>query len=197
MPHQPGRGLTKSLHHFLVALPRLDGGTGTEDLTSATRTAAAEINTFWTGPRVPEVRMLPARLPAKALPEPEGDLRVCLGLDEKRLAPVWHDFEHVPHLMVFGDAETGKTNTLRLAIDAITARYDHSQARILLGDPSRALIESVPPRVPDRVRRGHRCAGQPLGQRGRLPDRAPARRRTAARAALAAATGGPGRSCSW
>jgi S-DNA-T family DNA segregation ATPase FtsK/SpoIIIE len=145
VPHRPGRGLTRSQHHFLVALPRLDGGTGTDDLTVATRAAAAEINTFWTGPRVPEVRMLPMRLPAKALPEPEGDLRMCFGLDEKRLAPVWHDFAHVPHLMVFGDAETGKTNALRLVIDTITARYQPAQARILLGDPSRALVESVPP----------------------------------------------------
>jgi type VII secretion protein EccCb len=32
VPQQPGRGLTKSGHHFLAALPRLDGAAGTEDL---------------------------------------------------------------------------------------------------------------------------------------------------------------------
>lgn len=144
VPHQPGRGITRSQHHFLTALPRLDAGTSTEDLTDATKAAAAEIAAFWTGPRVPEVRMLPTRLPVSALPEPEGSLRVCIGLDEKRLEPVWHDFAQVPHLMVFGDADTGKSAALRLVIDAITKRYQPDQARILLGDPSRGLIESVP-----------------------------------------------------
>jgi S-DNA-T family DNA segregation ATPase FtsK/SpoIIIE len=144
VPHQPGRGITRGLHHFLTALPRLDAGTSTDDLTEATKAAAAEIAAFWTGPQVPEVRMLPTRLPASALPEPEGSLRVCIGLDEKRLEPVWHDFAQVPHMMVFGDADTGKSAALRLVIDAITKRYQPDEARILLGDPSRGLIESVP-----------------------------------------------------
>jgi S-DNA-T family DNA segregation ATPase FtsK/SpoIIIE len=65
-------------------------------------------------------------------------------LDEQRLAPVWHDFGVVPHLMVFGDSETGKTNMLRLAIRAVLARYRPDEARILLADPSRSLLQTVP-----------------------------------------------------
>ena len=144
VPHLAGRGLTRAAHHFLVALPRLDGGTTTDDLTAATKAAAAELDVFWTGPRAPEVRMLPTRLPVKRLPAGEG-LRIALGLDEKRLAPVWHDFAQVPHLMVFGDGETGKTNALRLVTQAIVARHTPAEARIVLGDPSRGLIETVPP----------------------------------------------------
>ncbi|HEV3170751.1 MAG TPA: type VII secretion protein EccCa [Actinocrinis sp.] len=144
VPAVPGRGLTKGAHHFLTALPRLDGGTTVDDLTAATKAAAAEIDIFWTGPRAPEVRMLPTRLPAGRLPRGEG-ARICLGLDEKRLAPVWHDFAHLPHLMVFGDSETGKTNALRLIAQDIVSRYQPAQARIVLGDPSRALVEDVPP----------------------------------------------------
>jgi S-DNA-T family DNA segregation ATPase FtsK/SpoIIIE len=144
VPHQPGRGITRGSHHFLVALPRLDGSGSTDDLTAATKAAAAEIDAFWSGPSVPEVRMLPTRLPASSLPKPEGSLRMCLGLDEKRLEPVWHDFAALPHLMVFGDADTGKTAALRLVIDAVTARYSPAEARILLADPGRGLIESVP-----------------------------------------------------
>jgi len=144
VPQQPGRGLTKSGHHFLSALPRLDGAAGTEDLTTATKTAAGELDLFWTGPRAPGVRMLPTRLPADRLPAPTGDLRMCLGWDEKRLQPVWHDFEQNPHLMVFGDDQTGKTNALRLAIKAVTDRYTPAEARILLGDPGRGLHQLVP-----------------------------------------------------
>ena len=144
VPSRPGRGLTSSGHHFLSALPRLDGSLGIDDLTSATKAAAAEIETFWTGRSAPGVRLLPTSLPLDQLPPPEGDMRVCLGWDEKRLQPVWHDFEKLPHLMLFGDDATGKTNALRLVAKAITARYTPAEARILLADPGRQLLRDVP-----------------------------------------------------
>ncbi|MFJ9631625.1 type VII secretion protein EccCa [Streptomyces sp. NPDC101175] len=146
VPHRPGRGLTSSGHHFLSALPRLDSSSRTDDLTAATKAAVAEIDTFWTGPRAPGVRLLPTRLDARRLPDPADtrDLRFCLGWDEQRLAPVWHDFGTTPHLLVYGDGETGKTNALRLAIRAITARYRPEEARILLADPGRGLLKDVP-----------------------------------------------------
>jgi S-DNA-T family DNA segregation ATPase FtsK/SpoIIIE len=144
VPAQPGRGLTKSKFHFLTALPRLDSSSRTDDVTAATRAAVAEIDAFWPGRRAPGVRLLPAKLPLDRLPAPDGDLRFCLGWDEQRLAPVWHDFTTSPHLMVFGDAETGKTNVLRVAIDAITRRYRPEQARILLADNRRDLLAAVP-----------------------------------------------------
>jgi S-DNA-T family DNA segregation ATPase FtsK/SpoIIIE len=144
VPNAAGRGLTKSGHHFLAALPRLDGSSSTDDVTAATKEAVAEIDSFWTGPRAPGVRMLPHRLSRGDLPPPDGDIRVCLGWDEQRLQPVWHDFERVPHLLVFGDGETGKSNLLRLVAQAIVARYQPAQARILLGDPGRELHGTVP-----------------------------------------------------
>ncbi|MFD7917716.1 type VII secretion protein EccCa [Streptomyces sp. NPDC059740] len=160
VPQQPGRGLTKSKFHFLAALPRLDSSSATEDLTAATRSAVAEIDTFWTGRQAPGVRLLPAKLPLDKLPAPEGDLRVAMGWDEQRLAPVWHDFGVVPHLMVFGDAETGKTNVLRLAIDAILRRYQPDEARILLADTRRDLLSLVP----EEYRVGFAVDGESLTQ---------------------------------
>jgi S-DNA-T family DNA segregation ATPase FtsK/SpoIIIE len=162
VPNRPGRGLTRSGHHFLTALPRLDGSSGTEDLTAATKNAVADVDLYWTGDRAPGVRMLPQRLPAASLPRPEGDLRVCLGLDEQRLEPVWHDFGRVPHLLVFGDGETGKTNALRLVAQAITTRYSPAQARILLGDPRRELHQIVP--QPYRI--GYAVDGEGLASLG-------------------------------
>ena len=144
VPHQPGRGLVKSGHHFLAGLPRLDGVSRTEDLTNATREAVAEVATYWRGRRAPAVRMLPPSLPAARLPAADGDMRICLGLDELRLEPVWHDFARTPHMLVFGDAETGKTNLLKLVIRAITTRYTSAEARIALGDPGRELHKLVP-----------------------------------------------------
>ncbi|HEX3783008.1 MAG TPA: type VII secretion protein EccCa [Pseudonocardiaceae bacterium] len=144
VPNLPGRGLTPDGHHFLAGLPRLDGSSGVDDLALATKAVAEEVMTFWPGRSAPAVRLLPAKLPAADLPAPEGDLKVCLGQDEQRLAPVWHDFDTTPHLMVFGDSETGKTNMLRLVIDAILRRYSPDGAKILLGDSGRELDEAVP-----------------------------------------------------
>jgi S-DNA-T family DNA segregation ATPase FtsK/SpoIIIE len=144
IPRLPGRGLIKSGHHFLTALPRLDGGSSTDDLTAATKAAAAEIAAFWPGDTAPSIQMLPNRLPVSELPVSKGDTRVCLGRDAKRLEPVWHDFEHNPHLLVFGDSETGKTNALRLLARAITSRYPPDDAKILVADPGRGLHDVVP-----------------------------------------------------
>ncbi|MFE2718762.1 type VII secretion protein EccCa [Streptomyces mirabilis] len=142
--NEPGRGLIHDKRHFLSALPRLDSSSRTDDLTAATKAATAEIDTFWTGRKAPPVRLLPTRLPARELPAPSGELEVCFGLDERRLAPVWHDFDTTPNLLVFGDSETGKTNVLRLMVNAVTSRYTPDEARIVLADPRRGLLQAVP-----------------------------------------------------
>ncbi|SHH05767.1 type VII secretion protein EccCa [Streptoalloteichus hindustanus] len=160
VPPLPGRGLTTDGLHFLGALPRLDGGSSTQDLSVATKGLVEEIAEFWPGEGAPEVRLLPAELPARELPPAEGDLRVALGLDEQRLRPVWHDFGQVPHLMAFGDAETGKTNLLRLVARGVMERYRPDEARILLADPRRALF----PLVPEEYRIGYAVAGDTLAE---------------------------------
>ena len=144
VPHVPGRGITSTGLHFLVALPRLDGRTTTDDLAEATKTIVEEIGTFWPGQPAPPVRMLPARLPAAQLPAPEPEFKVCLGLDEQRLAPAWHDFLVTPHLLVMGDNETGKTNVLRLVMKAIQERYTPAQAKVVIGDSRRDLDNALP-----------------------------------------------------
>jgi S-DNA-T family DNA segregation ATPase FtsK/SpoIIIE len=146
VPSQPGRGLTSAGYHFLAALPRMDGSADTTDLTAATKAAAEETGTFWMGSPAPAVRLLPVQLPVAELPAPQGNphLRCCLGLDEQRLNQVWHDFGAQPHLLVFGDNETGKTNALRLVLDAVVRRYRPNEAKIVLGDSRRDLDDMVP-----------------------------------------------------
>ncbi|WP_432848646.1 type VII secretion protein EccCa [Amycolatopsis sp. CA-161197] len=144
VPNQPGRGMTPDGLHFLAALPRMDGSSATDDLAAATKAVAEEVHTFWPGRKAPAVRMLPNTLPISELPRPDGDLRIALGQDEQRLLPVWHNFEATPHLLTFGDNETGKTNLLRLVIRSVLARYQPSEAKIVLADPSRMLDTEVP-----------------------------------------------------
>ncbi|WJK43733.1 type VII secretion protein EccCa [Solwaraspora sp. WMMA2056] len=145
VPNLPGRGLTNNGLHFLAALPRMDGVSRADDLAEATKSAVEEVATFWTGPPVPGVRMLPTQLPADKLPAPEPSFRICLGLDEQRLAPVWHDFLVTPHLLVFGDNETGKSNMLRLVLRAIQQHYPPSGAKVVLGDSRRDLDTAITP----------------------------------------------------
>ncbi|BCJ52701.1 type VII secretion protein EccC [Actinoplanes sp. NBRC 14428] len=144
VPNQAGRGLTADGLHFLGALPRTDGSSENADLAEATKSVVEEISTFWPGAPAPAVRMLPTRLPAEHLPAPEPEFKVCIGQDEQRLAPVWHDFMTTPHLIVFGDSETGKTNMLRLVLRSIQQRYTSEQAKVVLGDSRRDLDTAIP-----------------------------------------------------
>ncbi|MGW0859955.1 type VII secretion protein EccCa [Streptomyces sp. NPDC002690] len=154
VPRVPGRGLTvEGKLHFLSALPRIDGGGSADDLTEGVTDLVERVAAAWTGAPAPAVRMLPHRLPAAELPAAEGvaGLRMPLGLDEETLSPVWHDFSRTPHLMAVGDTESGKTNLLKLVTSAITARYTPQEARILVVDYRRELVEAIP----EKYRLGH------------------------------------------
>ncbi len=165
VPQIPGRGLTvETKLHFLSALPRGDGSTDPETLSEGVADLVDRIASAWHGPRAPQVRMLPHRLPATELPEPElGDgvsLKIALGQDEETLGTVWHDFSRTPHLVAVGDTESGKTNLLRLVADSVVARYSPAEARILVVDYRRGLVDAVP----EEYRLGHAVALEALKQ---------------------------------
>ncbi|MFB9909049.1 type VII secretion protein EccCa [Allokutzneria oryzae] len=144
VPAVAGRGLTSEGQHFLAALPRIDGCATTDGLAEASKALVAEIAGYWQGRSAPPVRLLPSTLHVTELPEPDGDLRVALGVDEHRLQPVAHDFAHTPHLMVLGDTESGKTNLLKLVAHAVTRRYSPAGARLVVADFRRQLHDAVP-----------------------------------------------------
>ncbi|GIG03087.1 type VII secretion protein EccCa [Catellatospora citrea] len=145
VPQLPGRGLTMDKLHFLAGLPRIDGDCDPATLTEGVRELAAMSSEFWDGPRAPQVRTLPDQLPAQALPAPEGDVRIAIGLEEEGMQPVWHNFSDVAHLTVLGDVESGKSNLLRLVANGVMSRYTPAEARILIVDYRRQLFDSVPP----------------------------------------------------
>ncbi|GIG09244.1 type VII secretion protein EccCa [Catellatospora coxensis] len=147
VPAIPGRGLSRDALHFLAALPRVDGIARTDDLNETARDLAEQSARAWSGPHAPKVRLLPTLLPVTALPRPASPRRVALGLDEARLEPVWHDFDAQPHLMVFGESESGKTNLLRLIARSIVRNNTAAEARILLADTRRHLYDAVPPDI--------------------------------------------------
>ncbi|MGX7828854.1 type VII secretion protein EccCa [Actinokineospora sp. 24-640] len=144
VPSSPGRGLTPDKLNFLAAVPRADGRDGVDGLAEATRELVTSVAESWGGPVAPPVRMLPALLPAGELPAPLPGPRIALGSGELDLKPVWHDFADRPHLTVVGDSGSGKTAALRLIAAAIPGVYTPEQARIVVIDPRRTLVESVP-----------------------------------------------------
>ncbi|MEV0705224.1 type VII secretion protein EccCa [Saccharopolyspora sp. NPDC050389] len=144
VPQVPGRGLTADQRHFLGGVPRIDGMPATEGLAEATRDLVQAIRETWRGPAAPAVRMLPSVLPAEELPDTEPGPRVPLGSGELDLQPVWHDFRTNPHLTVVGDTGSGKTAALRLIAQAVTRVNSPDDVRIVVIDPRRTLVESVP-----------------------------------------------------
>ncbi|MFJ3710764.1 type VII secretion protein EccCa [Streptomyces sp. NBC_01267] len=144
VPKVPGRGLTDEQLHFLTALPRIDGDSSVDTLSDGVDALVRETAAGWDGPKAPPVRMLPLTLPASELPEPDGDLRVPIGIRDVQLDIFHHDFEENPHLVVVGDAESGKTNLLALVCEAVTKRYGPAEARVMVTDYRRRLAGAVP-----------------------------------------------------
>ncbi|AWS46456.1 type VII secretion protein EccCa [Streptosporangium sp. 'caverna'] len=141
----PGRGLTKDGLHFLSALPRIDGIQKADDLSVGVRTLVHAVGDAWQGVPAPGVRLLPSVLPAETLPDASqtGPNRIAVGIDEATLNPVLLDFEADPHFIVVGDTESGKSNLLRLITEGLVARHTPHEARMIVIDYRRSLLDSA------------------------------------------------------
>ncbi|MFF2524867.1 type VII secretion protein EccCb [Streptomyces liangshanensis] len=142
----PGRGQTPEKLHFIAAVPRIDGVPSDEGLPEATAALSRTVAQAWPGPPAPPVRLLPGELPAGQLPR--GDARpasgVAFGIEENTLQPVFADFETDPFFLVLGESGSGKTALLRLLVRQICERYAPEEARFVVVDYRRALLDSVP-----------------------------------------------------
>jgi DNA segregation ATPase FtsK/SpoIIIE, S-DNA-T family len=145
----PGRGLTRDKLHFLAAVPRIDGKQTADELTAGTADLVERVVTAWPHEPAPKVRLLPRMLPAAELWQ-LADGRagkaapgIPIGLNETHLAPVRLDLDREPHLIVFGDAQCGKTNLLRLVARSIVDRCTPAEARVVVVDYRRGLLGAV------------------------------------------------------
>ncbi len=116
-----------------------DGAGPTEKLID--RIAAA-----WPGDPVPVIRMLPTLVDYATLTQRSGERTgVLLGVDEAELKPVELDlFGTDPHLLVFGDSESGKTSLLRVMVNDLVSRYTDQEVVFAVLDVRRSLLDVVP-----------------------------------------------------
>ncbi|WP_320065904.1 type VII secretion protein EccCa [Micromonospora sp. RTGN7] len=141
----PGRGLTPNKLQFLAAVSRVDGSNAIDDLTEASTALAEQVAAAWPGAPAPKVRLLPRKLPVTELARlvDRAAPGVPIGVNESALAPVYLDLAGEPHLTIFGDAECGKTNLLRLIARSIVERHTPAQARLVIADYRRGLLGAV------------------------------------------------------
>ncbi len=140
---EPGRGITQTKHQMLVALPRIDGMAVSEDLGEGVGRMVEAIRQAWLGSGAPPVRMLPATAGYESLPAGRTEQGIAIGIAEQDLGPVYVDFAADPHFLLFGESESGKTAFLRMVARRIVESYSPSEARIVLVDHRRSLLEVV------------------------------------------------------
>ncbi|WBU38686.1 type VII secretion protein EccCa [Homoserinibacter sp. YIM 151385] len=144
---RPGRGLTMSGHHFLAALPRIDGDPEDDTLTQGVDDLMQRISQSWTGPSGPKLRLLPDQLPLAALrSQVQGSKmseRILLGIDEAAFAPVGLDPRRDSHLYLLGDIGSGKSSFLRGISREIQRLATPKEAQIFVVDYRRALLSEI------------------------------------------------------
>ncbi len=145
---RPGRGLVPGKLHFLGALPRIDGTADADSLGDGVEDLVKRVGAAWTGPTGPKLRLLPERIDLDEVRRQagpaDGETRLLLGINEKELAPVALDVDSEPHLLVFGDGQSGKSAVLRAYVREIMRTRTPKQAQIVLVDYRRSLLGEVP-----------------------------------------------------
>jgi S-DNA-T family DNA segregation ATPase FtsK/SpoIIIE len=151
----PGRGLVEGGLMFQAGVPRIDGAAELSDLPAAQARLVATAVGRWPQGRVSSVRVLPRLYPYQQLPAPEPagtgaraaarSGGVPVGISDLDLRPVGVDLSlGDPHLLVYGDGETGKSNLLRVLLRGFMRRYRPEQLGIVLVDYRRSLLGVVP-----------------------------------------------------
>ncbi|MTD15251.1 type VII secretion protein EccCa [Nakamurella sp. YIM 132087] len=113
---------------------------------SATEQLVADIAAAWPGAPVPAIRMLPTLVDQAELRVRAGERAgVVIGVDETELKPVELDTDGADrHILLLGDAESGKTSFLRLLVSDLIARRTDDEVVFAVFDIRRTLLDVVP-----------------------------------------------------
>ncbi|MEU8821709.1 type VII secretion protein EccCa [Actinoplanes sp. NPDC048796] len=138
-----GRGVVAPGAFFQVAVPRLrDDADLLAGLSEAQAKLLARIAMSWRGEPAPRLRMLPDRILARDLATLDAR---AIALDEADMAPVVVDLTaDEPHFAIVGDSRSGKTHALRTWMRATAVAVGDDQARFMIVDYRRGLLDVVP-----------------------------------------------------
>ncbi len=143
----PGRGVVEPGLLFQTALPRIDSVAGVDDISAAQSELVAALQQRWPDSAVARVQVLPELILRDELPPVDpayGDVPV--GVLDRNLRAVSVDLlgGSSPHLLVYGDGETGKTNLLRVLVKGYLQLKTPDELGIVLVDNRRTLLDVVP-----------------------------------------------------
>ncbi len=145
---RPGRGLVHNKLHFLAAMPRIDGRVDAETIGDGAGDLIKQISAAWGGPTGPKLRLLPERIELTAIREltapADDDRRLLVGLNEKDLGAVSLDVDAEPHLLIFGDGQSGKSAVLRSYAHEIMRTRSPQEAQLVVVDYRRSMLGEVP-----------------------------------------------------
>ncbi|MDX6238212.1 MAG: segregation ATPase FtsK/SpoIIIE, family [Kribbellaceae bacterium] len=140
----PGRGVTSTRHHFLIAAPRLREPVGAERVSAGLSELVQSVRSAWPSEPAPTIKLLPTDVPYEAVAgasSPEAGLAV--GVAERSLGPVLLDPSANPTFILLGDTGSGKSGFLRTLAGRIRETYTPDQARMVVVDHRRSLLGGV------------------------------------------------------
>lgn len=147
-PGQAGRVLTDTKLFAQVALPML--ATEASDAEGAVGDAvgrlARQAARDWAGPTVPPIRLLPTDVSTRELPGPD-DVPAALpfGIRQDSMGPALLDLlGKDQHLLVLGDAGSGRSTLLRTLVAGLVARHGPDDLVIALYDVRGSLSGVCP-----------------------------------------------------
>ncbi|KAA1419972.1 type VII secretion protein EccCa [Mumia zhuanghuii] len=141
-----GRGAMEGERIFQAAVPRIDGVREVEDVFEAQRELFAAIADRWQGIAVEQVQTLAPVVHLDELPPVDPAYPgVPVGVLDRNLRAVSVNLiGSNPHLLVYGDPETGKTNFLKMLLRGYTQLMPAENLGIVLVDFRRSLLDVVP-----------------------------------------------------
>ncbi|MFF5626914.1 type VII secretion protein EccCa [Microbacterium sp. NPDC012755] len=142
---QPGRSLTDTRLFGQIALPTIND-VDDDHIGDALTELAKQTAASWQGPAASPIRLLPEDLSPDTMPDEfdEPD-RLPIGLRQDTMEPALLDLESTDqHILVLGDAASGKTTFLRQVLTTLIHRHSPEELVIALMEPRSGLSTSVP-----------------------------------------------------
>lgn len=141
----PGRALTQAGLLGQIALPTLEE-TESSGIAGALEELAVHSSEAWSGPTAAPIRLLPSHLAIADLPDAIDEPHsIPLGLRQDTMdATSWEFLGSDQHLLVLGDAKSGKSTLLRTIAAGLIERFTPDEVAIAVVDPRGVVAPSIP-----------------------------------------------------